>query len=126
MYVGFDNGLPEDGAAQRLRCTVAVQQSTISQLIFNGKLSGTRFASLWLTIGTIGRPRMYVDTIEAFVRVAEKKLAFMRQSPGGFFVASMLAGAYVGLGIILIFILGAEVPPEFRKLVMGATFGIAL
>ena len=69
---------------------------------------------------------MYVDTIEAFVRVAEKKLAFMRQSPGGFFVASMLAGAYVGLGIILIFILGAEVPPEFRKLVMGATFGIAL
>ena len=69
---------------------------------------------------------MYADTIEAFVRVAEKKLAFMRQSPGGFFVASMLAGAYVGLGIILIFILGAEVPPEFRKLVMGATFGIAL
>ena len=69
---------------------------------------------------------MYVDTIEAFVRVAEKKLAFMRQSPGGFFVASMLAGAYVGLGIILIFILGTEVPPEFRKLVMGATFGIAL
>ena len=69
---------------------------------------------------------MYADTVEAFARVAEKKLAFMRHSPGGFFVASMLAGAYVGLGIILIFILGTEVPPEFRKLVMGATFGIAL
>jgi nitrite transporter NirC len=69
---------------------------------------------------------MYVDTIEAFATVAEKKIAFLRRSPSGFFVASMLAGAYVGLGIILIFILGSEVPPEFRKLVMGATFGIAL
>ncbi len=69
---------------------------------------------------------MYADTIDGFVNVAEKKLAFMRRSPGGFFVASMLAGAYVGLGIILIFTLGADVPPEFRKLVMGATFGIAL
>jgi nitrite transporter NirC len=69
---------------------------------------------------------MYAETIDGFVKVAEKKLAFLRRSPGGFFVASMLAGAYVGLGIILIFILGAEVPPEFRKLVMGATFGIAL
>jgi nitrite transporter len=69
---------------------------------------------------------MYTDTIDGFVKVAEKKLAFLRQSPGGFFVASMLAGAYVGLGIILIFTLGADVPADLRKLVMGATFGIAL
>ncbi|MDD5248286.1 MAG: formate/nitrite transporter family protein [Rhodocyclaceae bacterium] len=69
---------------------------------------------------------MYADSIDGFVNVAEKKLAFLRRSPGGFFVASMLAGAYVGLGIILIFTLGADVPPELRKLVMGATFGIAL
>jgi nitrite transporter len=69
---------------------------------------------------------MYADTVDGFARIAEKKLAFLRHSPGGFFVASMLAGAYVGLGIILIFTLGAEVPPELRKLVMGATFGIAL
>lgn len=69
---------------------------------------------------------MYADTIDGFAELAEKKLAFLRQSPGGFFVASMLAGAYVGLGIILIFTLGADVPPEVRKLVMGTTFGIAL
>ena len=69
---------------------------------------------------------MYAETIEGFVKAAEKKLAAMRESPGGFFVASMLAGAYVGMGIILIFILGGQVPPEAQKLVMGATFGIAL
>src|SRR5438552_2010037 len=48
---------------------------------------------------------MYADTIEGFAKVAEKKLAALRQSPGGFLVSSMLAGAYVGMGIILILVL---------------------
>jgi len=69
---------------------------------------------------------MYAETLDAFCRTADKKLAAMRRAPAGFFVASMLAGAYVGLGIILIFTLGSQVPPPFQKLVMGATFGIAL
>jgi nitrite transporter len=69
---------------------------------------------------------MYADTIDAFTKLAERKLAAMRQSPAGFFVASMLAGAYVGIGIILIFTLGNQAPPELQKLIMGATFGIAL
>lgn len=49
---------------------------------------------------------MYAETIDAFARLAEKELAVLRRAPGGFFVSSMLAGAYVGMGIILIFILG--------------------
>src|SRR5919198_1095409 len=69
---------------------------------------------------------MYTETIDGFTKLAERKIAALRASPGGFFVASMLAGAYVGIGIILIFVLGQQVPPEFQKLVMGATFGIAL
>ncbi|HET7767099.1 MAG TPA: nitrite transporter NirC [Burkholderiales bacterium] len=69
---------------------------------------------------------MYADTIDGFAKVAEKKLESLRRNPGGFFVSSMLAGAYVGMGIILIFTLGSQVPAEFQKLVMGATFGIAL
>jgi nitrite transporter NirC len=69
---------------------------------------------------------MYADTIDAFTKIAERKLEAMRESPAGFFVASMLAGAYVGLGIILIFTLGNQAPPELQKLIMGATFGIAL
>ena len=69
---------------------------------------------------------MYADTIEGFTKLAERKIAALRASPGGFFVASMLAGAYVGIGIILIFILGQQAPAEFQKLIMGATFGIAL
>ncbi len=69
---------------------------------------------------------MYAETIEAFAKAADKKLAALRQSPAAFFVSSMLAGAYIGIGIILIFSLGSQTPPEFQKLVMGATFGIAL
>ena len=69
---------------------------------------------------------MYEQTIEAFGKVADKKLALLKRTPFGFFVASMLAGAYVGMGILLIFTLGSQVPPDLQKLVMGATFGIAL
>ena len=69
---------------------------------------------------------MYADSIEAFARVAERKIELLKSSPLGFFVSSMMAGAYVGIGIILIFVLGSQVPQEFQKLVMSATFGIAL
>src|SRR5690242_10797759 len=59
---------------------------------------------------------LYADTIDGFAKIAEKKLESLRRHPGGFFVSSMLAGAYVGMGIILIFTLGNQVPPEFQKL----------
>lgn len=69
---------------------------------------------------------MYNETIEGFAKLADRKIAALRKSPSAFFISAMLAGAYVGMGIILIFILGGQAPIEVRKLVMGATFGIAL
>jgi nitrite transporter NirC len=69
---------------------------------------------------------MYQATIDTFVKSAQARLSHANTSPAGFFVASMLAGAYVGFGILLIFVLGSSVPPEWRKLVMGVSFGIAL
>lgn len=69
---------------------------------------------------------MYGETITTLSRLADAKASAMRRAPAGFFVASMLAGAYVGMGILLIFTLGSQMPPAAQKLVMGATFGIAL
>ncbi|MDY0310040.1 MAG: formate/nitrite transporter family protein, partial [Castellaniella sp.] len=69
---------------------------------------------------------MYDDTIDGFVKAANAKLALLRRAPHGFFVGCMLAGAYIGLGIILILSLGSRMPADLRPLVMGATFGIAL
>src|SRR3989338_4343773 len=69
---------------------------------------------------------MYHDTILKFAVTAEHKAAAVRASVPSFFVAAMMAGAYVGLGIILIFSVGANADPAYQKLIMGASFGIAL
>ena len=69
---------------------------------------------------------MYRDTIDSILEKTDAKLALMQRSPAAFFVSSMLAGAYVGIGILLIFTLGQQVPPAWQKLVMGMSFGIAL
>ena len=69
---------------------------------------------------------MFADNIENFANLARAKVAALKQNPLGFFVGSMMAGAYIGFGIILIFIVGSTVNPAYQKLVMGASFGIAL
>jgi len=69
---------------------------------------------------------MYADTIEQFTKTAVAKSATLRRLPHAFFVSAMMAGAYVGLGIILIFSIGSDLDPTLRPLVMGASFGIAL
>ena len=69
---------------------------------------------------------MYTDAINHFANVAATKAEALRRNPPGFFVGAMMAGAYVGFGIILIFIVGSDVGLAYRKLIMGATFGIAL
>jgi nitrite transporter len=69
---------------------------------------------------------MFARTLNHFAQVAAEKAAFARDTPGAFLVSSMMAGAYVGIGIILIFTLGQQVEPALRSLVMGSCFGIAL
>ncbi|HWB51890.1 MAG TPA: nitrite transporter NirC [Stellaceae bacterium] len=69
---------------------------------------------------------MFLDTVDQFAKTAVAKSAYLKRSPGGFFISSMLAGAYVGLGIILIFSVGSNLDPGIRPLAMGASFAIAL
>ena len=69
---------------------------------------------------------MFTESINKCAATAERVVKLDRENPFGYWVASMMAGAYVGLGIILIFTLGNLVDPALRPLVMGATFGIAL
>ena len=69
---------------------------------------------------------MYKQTIDYVADIAEKKSELLKQSPLAFLIGAMMAGAYVGLGIILIFSVAGQVPVAFQKLIMGATFGIAL
>jgi nitrite transporter NirC len=69
---------------------------------------------------------MFDKTLDNFAQVAADKATFSREAPLSFLVSSMMAGAYVGIGIILIFTLGQQIEPSLRSLTMGACFGIAL
>ncbi|MFT5807205.1 MAG: nitrite transporter NirC [Moritella dasanensis] len=69
---------------------------------------------------------MYADTIKKCSANAARIVKLDKTDPISFLISGAMAGAYVGLGIILIFTLGNMVDPSIRPLVMGATFGIAL
>ncbi|MGO9006008.1 MAG: nitrite transporter NirC [Beijerinckiaceae bacterium] len=69
---------------------------------------------------------MYTKTINTFCEFAVAKAEISRRRPLAFLVSSAMAGAYVGIGIILIFGLGQAIDPAWRSLVMGTSFGIAL
>ena len=69
---------------------------------------------------------MFTDTINKCAANAARIARLSANNPLSFWISSAMAGAYVGLGIILIFTLGNLLDPSVRPLVMGATFGIAL
>lgn len=66
------------------------------------------------------------QSINAFAELARTKALLLKQSKLGFTIGSMLAGAYVGIGIIFIFTVATPMPSEVQKLVLGITFAIAL
>lgn len=73
--------------------------------------------------------RVVNDTIDAVAQAARSKSALLEGSLTRYLVLAMLAGAYVGLGIVLIFAIGAPLAAAgspFLKVVMGASFGVAL
>jgi len=72
---------------------------------------------------------VFQASIQEATQVGVNKVSFLRVNPLGYFIASMLAGIYVGLGIILIFSVGAPFAAAGSpavKLVMGASFAVAL
>ena len=68
----------------------------------------------------------YLEAINTFASRAQAKTELVSRSWHSYFVGAVLAGAYVGFGIALIFTVGHQAPIEVKKLLMGATFGIAL
>ena len=70
---------------------------------------------------------MFTENVSAAAAAAKGKAALLKQNPLGYFVAAMLAGMYVGFGILLIFTIGGLLDgAPYTKIVMGASFGIAL
>lgn len=70
---------------------------------------------------------MYKEEFAAMANAATVKLSLLKKNPLGYFFLSMLAGAYIGFGILLIFTIGGLLNGNpATKLVMGLSFGVAL
>ncbi len=71
---------------------------------------------------------MYKETLDKICNSAMGKVRLINESQGKYFVASALAGLYVGLGIFLIMTIGGFTKPMggIFKVLIGAGFGIAL
>ncbi len=72
---------------------------------------------------------MHLADLERMAEAAVKKRDVLTESLRAYLLLSVLAGAYVGFGIALIFSLGGPLAADgspMLKLVMGASFGIAL
>lgn len=72
---------------------------------------------------------MYASTLGTVAEVAAKKVAYLRKNPLGYLISAMLAGAYVGVGVFLVFAIGGpmkEAGSPWMKIMMGGSFAVAL
>lgn len=70
---------------------------------------------------------MYNELIQKMNDTSLSKVALLRSGRGRYLLLSLLAGFFVGLGIILIFTIGGTVGDvPYRRTLMGMSFGIAL
>lgn len=72
---------------------------------------------------------MIGTTVSNFAETSRKKLGVLDKSISRYFILSMLAGIYVGFGVILVFSIGAPLNAAHSaglKALMGASFGVAL
>lgn len=70
---------------------------------------------------------MFQEEYQGVAKAAEAKVALFKNNPIGYFLLSALAGIYIGFGILLIFSIGGMLNGQpYAKVIMGASFGIAL
>ena len=70
---------------------------------------------------------MFHEEYMAAVKAAESKCNLLKNNPLGYFLLSMLAGAFIGFGVLLTNSIGASLQgAPYTKLVLGLSFGIAL
>lgn len=72
---------------------------------------------------------MFCEEFNSVVMAAKAKVNLLKTNKPGYFISSMLAGLYVGMGIMLIFSIGGLLNSSgspATRIVMGASFGVAL
>ena len=70
---------------------------------------------------------MFNEEFNAAANAAAAKSRLLKNNPAGYFVMSVIAGMFIGFGVLLVFTLGGALAGSpFTKLVMGSCFAVAL
>ena len=70
---------------------------------------------------------MFNDEITAVSNAAKAKKDLLEKNFGGYILAAILAGIFIGFGVLLAFTVGGLLTGNpFARILMGCTFGIAL
>jgi len=70
---------------------------------------------------------MFNDEITAVANAAKGKNNLLGNNPGGYILASILGGIFIGFGVLLAFTVGGLLAGSpFARILMGCTFGVAL
>lgn len=70
---------------------------------------------------------MFKEEFGAVAKAAAAKVGMLKKNPVGYFILSMLAGVFVGFGVLLAFTIGGLLEGQpHAKIVMGLAFGVAL
>ncbi|MDR2731064.1 MAG: formate/nitrite transporter family protein [Treponema sp.] len=70
---------------------------------------------------------MFGDEITAVSNAARGKTTLLGNNPGGYILAAVLAGIFIGFGVFLAFTVGGLLTGNpFARILMGCTFGVAL
>ncbi|GFZ26124.1 formate/nitrite transporter family protein [Lactobacillus corticis] len=70
---------------------------------------------------------MYQESFQAAANAAIKKVKLLKNNPVGYLLLALLAGMYIGFGILLAFTIGAQLGKNpAANLIKGLVFGVAL
>lgn len=70
---------------------------------------------------------MYEEEYLSVAAAAKKKVEFLKKNPFGYVISAILAGFFVGIGVLLAYTIGGLLSGEvYTKVVMGMAFGVAL
>ncbi|MDO4648029.1 MAG: formate/nitrite transporter family protein [Eubacteriales bacterium] len=70
---------------------------------------------------------MFKEEFTAVGKAAQGKVALLKKNPLGYFLLSMLAGSFIGFGVLLTNTIGGYLNGSpFTKMILGMAFGIAL
>ena len=70
---------------------------------------------------------MFRSDFDKNAQAAVSKVSMLKRDPLGYFILSMLAGAYIGIGVLLAFTIGGQLDGlPYCKVFMGLSFSVAL